>query len=78
MVVCIAPAQSGRRQQVACVICGGPAELTVVCSGAVDSEGRQTFACNQHLLEHARRAQWVVRWADLAACASLDDARRSA
>ena len=65
MVVYIAPDyQTAKRD---CIVCHRPLVFYRASLGARYTSGRQAFACDYHLIEHARRAQWIMAWVDFIA-----------
>jgi hypothetical protein len=63
MVIRIASGDAPR-PVLACVICGGRAQLGNVCIGLVTDIQPNAFACGLHLLEPAKRIYWITGWAD--------------
>jgi hypothetical protein len=65
MVVCIAP--TNQHQPKTCIVCRRPLGIGEACIGAPYPDGRPAFACTGHLLEHAKRSQWIIGWVDFIA-----------
>lgn len=66
MVVYITPSKQQPNDK-DCIVCRRPLVYYRASLGARYTDGRQAFACDNHLAEHARRAQWIVSWVDFVA-----------
>jgi hypothetical protein len=66
MVVYIAPSEQKHNNK-DCVVCHRPLVFYQASLGARYTDGRQAFACDYHLAQQSRRAQWIVAWVDFIA-----------